>query len=1048
MPRPVRSVAKNVQYKTKKPKSRTGRPKRDGGDDHDDSFGDEDDDDEEHENLQEDDDDSDEYVEPATDTKVNDEDDEDDKMSVDEDEDEDDEDDDKDQKRSTRKHRRRKHMQTFALSLDEMNKLLVPRTDQGQAQGDSGTADDAASYGGALEIRKAVIQPKAPAPKKKKAQSNATNANNNSNTGATSSSKVHKKGEMHNSDLIPPTWKFAYQAPTSEDVTRVSMQEDALRSTVYRNMGCNVADFTILEKSESNQDLAEYMPTSATTTVHERDETFELPIMTSHYVPNTERTGINDCYILNTGFSVWAMDWCPLASDTTTDVVHDVDYVAIGGLPETAEICMTQDQIYPLGKQDAHANMIQLWSMNCRTNREGELQGEPKAHLDMCILHHYGAVLDMKWCPTGCFMEAGSEAGDISRLGILAAAFTDGTIRIFSVPDPRSLRHHLEKVVSSGTQHDTIYIQYPDPFVTLRLGDVNFMSINWGTAHRLAAGVTNGTIAVWDMQTMLSQSKKTLAEKDSEYLDPIFLPQVHDVCVRRVDWLRSPDPEEIPWIISTSGYDGHTRYTDLRDPFNQIDIKTILGLPMASISIPWAEGTVYVDIDFGAKIDQLYLESRGFRLFNSKGTIWDFSYSDYQPFLAAAMSDGRVKLTNPAYKAKRGFGMIQNHIYQLQEAPSTSSKGDAGQPQEKRDQSLCYIEGEEKEYSSKTDGFLNFYGYNVAVQKVQWSKRYSSAAWLASGSAGGLVRVDNTMLRRDEGGTGNKIKYAAEPYVVKKKSAGYDIEGRKLGQDGTPVKLGRPRKPEAETYRGRLAIAKRLQAEKAAAAAAGVAGEATPQDNETQTTTSAVTSTQPTRASRTQKGKGKKKDKGDESEEDGEGWREDNEGEDEEADYEPAKRAGKQASASGGKLAPIFSQARSTRRSTAPQPTEAGEEGASSIAATAASAVVVVDADGDVEMAEVGSEKSKKPRGRPRKVALGDAASGSGPGPGAVKAAKTGAAATKLVSRQESAAASATAAEEPSEEAEVAGPSSSRPSSRASSVASDSPRGKQGAGAG
>jgi hypothetical protein len=89
--------------------------------------------------------------------------------------------------------------------------------------------------------------------------------------------------------------------------------------------------------------------------------------------------------------------------------------------------------------------------------------------------------------------------------------------------------------------------------------------------------------------------------------------------------------------------------------FTPIDIKTILGVPMKSICVPWAEGSVYVDIDLGAKLDQLYLESRGFRLFNAKGTIWDLSYSDYQPFLAAAISDGRVKISNPAYKARRGY---------------------------------------------------------------------------------------------------------------------------------------------------------------------------------------------------------------------------------------------------------------------------------------------------------------------------------------------------------------------------------------------------------
>jgi len=58
-------------------------------------------------------------------------------------------------------------------------------------------------------------------------------------------------------------------------------------------------------------------------------------------------------------------------------------------------------------------------------------------------------------------------------------------------------------------------VLFSDPYASIRLGDVNFMSINWGTSERLAAGVTNGTVAVWDMKTMLSQSKETLAEKDS-----------------------------------------------------------------------------------------------------------------------------------------------------------------------------------------------------------------------------------------------------------------------------------------------------------------------------------------------------------------------------------------------------------------------------------------------------------------------------------------------------------------------------------------------------
>jgi hypothetical protein len=35
-----------------------------------------------------------------------------------------------------------------------------------------------------------------------------------------------------------------------------------------------------------------------------------------------------------------------------------------------------------------------------------------------------------------------------------------------------------------------------------------------------------------------------------------------------------------------------------------------------------------------------------------------------------------------------------------------------------KSQNLSFKEGEEKEYISKSDGFLDFYGPNVAIQKV------------------------------------------------------------------------------------------------------------------------------------------------------------------------------------------------------------------------------------------------------------------------------------------------------------------------------------------
>lgn len=119
--------------------------------------------------------------------------------------------------------------------------------------------------------------------------------------------------------------------------------------------------------------------------------------------------------------------------------------------------------------------------------------------------------------------------------------------------------------------------------------------------------------------------------------------------------MRYNDASIVPWILVSCSYDGRSRYTDVRNTHAPLDIKSFLGVPMSTMAIPWAEGAAYADVDYGLKFSQLYQESASFKVFNSKGVIWDMSYSNYQPFAAAAVSDGRVLMTNPAYKARRGY---------------------------------------------------------------------------------------------------------------------------------------------------------------------------------------------------------------------------------------------------------------------------------------------------------------------------------------------------------------------------------------------------------
>ncbi|KAG0029496.1 hypothetical protein BGZ82_007940 [Podila clonocystis] len=773
-PRPARAAAKKVSYKPKSGKSKYKR----GAEGSDDSEVDMDD----FQMSEPDDDDSDEYIAPADAENL---DDDDDIGPIEEDDDDGDGehlDDDEEPQVMKKKRSRRQEVQ-FAANPSELKRLL---SENSNGQGSDTNQDNTSGILNSMIQKLEIVPSSLPV-----RMSNRTVNPDRKRTSSHPLTKrhVHKKGEMHKSNSIPLNWKLSHQGPTSFEVHHVSMTEEALRDTVYPHICSNIKDFKVVTNPS---DLDEYFPVITTSTANVRDQELSMPIMTGEYVKTTEETAVNDFYLINAGLSVWALDWCPLPSNDELSE-KNMDYIAVGGFPDTAENCRRRDQTYPLGKQDSHPNVIQIWSVRCDTNEEGILQGDPEVYLSLCILHSYGAVLDMKWCPNGNLMEAGTEPGSLMRLGILAATFSDGTIRIFSIPEPKSLQAHLDIDITSK---ETIYIQFPEPYVTLRLGEVCFMSINWGTPQRLVAGCTNGTVAIWDTKSMLDQSSETLAGKDSEYLDPIHLPQLHDVSIRSVDFLRDQDPNVIPTAIISTSYDGRVRFTDTRDVFSPIEVRCLLGVPASTMGVPWGDGFVYVDADGAVKMDQMYVESAAFRVFSAQGYIWDLSYSDFQPYFACAVSDGKLHITNPAYSAKRGYEAMQEAPAEDETASQTAMEG-LSQTTAK---TYNYLEGQDKDYLAKADGFLKFYHINVAIQRasirhlllpvfqVQWSKCFHSAAWLASGSSGGLVRIDNTMLKTNEGGTSNKIYYEPDAYRAKKLIAkGHD-------PNRGPVKLGRPRK--------------------------------------------------------------------------------------------------------------------------------------------------------------------------------------------------------------------------------------------------------------
>ena len=68
--------------------------------------------------------------------------------------------------------------------------------------------------------------------------------------------------------------------------------------------------------------------------------------------------------------------------------------------------------------------LIQLWRLGIMANEQGQ---PPDPQFSLGVVHNYGVLRDMMWCPSVRYSSEREEGG---RLGVLAVSCSDGTIRI------------------------------------------------------------------------------------------------------------------------------------------------------------------------------------------------------------------------------------------------------------------------------------------------------------------------------------------------------------------------------------------------------------------------------------------------------------------------------------------------------------------------------------------------------------------------------------------------------------------------------------------
>nr|CAD7403599.1 unnamed protein product [Timema poppensis] len=236
------------------------------------------------------------------------------------------------------------------------------------------------------------------------------------------------------------------------------------------------------------------------------------------------------------GGPVWGMAWCSIPMECL--LVHSIHKVNVRQF--LAVSChRSMDDLHKAGSSYSDKGLIQIWDFghldNLRyllhsteirtlispssaverlnttnalanyateagTNTKHSVQGvrildnlkcsmAPK--LVLGLAHEFGAIWQLEWCPSGCY-DVETPEDRLRRLGLLAAACSDGTVRIFSVCFPdKLLETHADNAPLFKTEPAVTLVL--DPVDKVKLGGANYQCtrISWfkGKNHRYALGL-------------------------------------------------------------------------------------------------------------------------------------------------------------------------------------------------------------------------------------------------------------------------------------------------------------------------------------------------------------------------------------------------------------------------------------------------------------------------------------------------------------------------------------------------------------------------------
>ncbi|KAI8978440.1 hypothetical protein BDB01DRAFT_271600 [Pilobolus umbonatus] len=306
------------------------------------------------------------------------------------------------------------------------------------------------------------------------------------------------------------------------------------------------------------------------------------------------------------------------------------------------------------------------------------------------------------------------------KLGILSFSCGDGSVRTVVVPHPKVVRKSMADVDESTT----VFLKIKSARCVFSLGK-SFV-LGWGGHETLAVGCVDGTLALWNMVHAL-RTNQALDVQDTKKCMKIAI-EIFRSSIVLLEWER-----ETNRYLVLGGVDGDCRIVDIQDPFlhtrltKNRTIKPVGAWSSNNFAFVTTESESHLKIYSFAENN---VPSGSF-IGESIGECNMIASSIFHPHIAYCSSIGWVMHVNTSPTKDRKWGTIMNVAYKLD--------------YDEENDKYTYIDGVNHmtvDQAKELSGLEDFLSSSRSIQRITWCPTVRSAAFLASGGAAGLCRIE------------------------------------------------------------------------------------------------------------------------------------------------------------------------------------------------------------------------------------------------------------------------------------------------------------------